>query len=201
MVPPPAGRGKYTGRGNPLAKAMFQFRPLIRRSAIKMVVHSTAAVSYTQLDVYKRQQESLAPHLALCTVPGECGWCGYKGEIAITHAGDLISEHNDTECWVVCSACNQELENSRALHSASCTNPGVCMGCGYTGEMDISHIEMCIRDRPWAGMRRAPQPLCSDTWKTRFRECVFSRSGKQGGAPERHSPAIHPRKSWQECVP
>lgn len=27
-----------------------------------------------------------------------------------------------------------------ALHSASCTNPGVCMGCGYTGEMDISHI-------------------------------------------------------------
>ena len=88
----------------------------------------------------KEVQESLAPHLALCTVPGECGWCGYKGEIAITHAGDLISEHNDTECWVVCSACNQELENSRALHSASCTNPGVCMGCGYTGEMDISHI-------------------------------------------------------------
>ena len=87
----------------------------------------------------KEVQESLAPHLALCTVPGECGRCGYKGEIAITHAGDLICEHNDTECWVVCSACNQELENSRAQHKASCTNPGVCMGCGYEGEMDIGH--------------------------------------------------------------
>ena len=53
-LPPdgPSARGKrevYRQGGIPFAKAMFQFRPLIRRSAIKMGVHSTAAAMASQV--------------------------------------------------------------------------------------------------------------------------------------------------------
>ncbi len=79
-------------------------------------------------------------HCADCTDPTKCNACGaaYAGE-NITHNIDWSQpQYNGVNHWFTCKDCHQKVNES--VHTASCTEPTKCIGCGapYTGS-DLSH--------------------------------------------------------------
>ncbi len=71
------------------------------------------------------------------TVCLTCGATGLTGQSAPPHTRGTY-EKNDTECWVNCTACGEEIE--RYTHRGYCWNGGACEYCGTTtGTIKIYH--------------------------------------------------------------
>lgn len=84
--------------------------------------------------------DSRYPHMNFCTDDKTCGTCGadFVGG-SPAHTTDGIYQHNETEHWQVCSACNQTVYRSN--HIEMCTKPGKCAACGidFVSE-NMSHV-------------------------------------------------------------
>ncbi len=113
--------------------------------AIARVEHAETTWWYNETECWpicsacgERLQHHKDPyHAAWCTAPNICGWCGYQGTIAQISHRSTHTEYNETECWRVCNDCGQEAAGSRDAHYSTCSQPNVCLKCGYVGDMDV----------------------------------------------------------------
>ena len=76
--------------------------------------------------------------MAYCDAPGVCADCGYQGDIWVEHERNWEYHYNETEHWMICPRCQEELD--RCSHRSRCTE-SVCSSCGaplsgITAEVD-----------------------------------------------------------------
>ena len=84
------------------------------------------------------EKSPLMSHMAYCDAPGVCADCGYQGDIWVEHERNWEYHYNETEHWMICPRCQEELD--RCSHRSRCTE-SVCSSCGaplsgITAEVD-----------------------------------------------------------------
>ena len=81
-----------------------------------------------------------AEHYGTCSNPNVCAECGAAcSGGTVTHNFDVEDIcYDDTAHWFKCRDCGESV--SKSTHLAFCTNPGVCLTCGFTSsEIPLIH--------------------------------------------------------------
>lgn len=104
----------------------------VRHKKNKIWISDGAAGCYSACSGCNRRESETIDHEASCIDTAHCAYCGYEGAIQhIIHNGKY-SFIDEKTCGFQCSDCGEQIIQE---HCASCEQPGICLDCGYAGEI------------------------------------------------------------------